>query len=133
MVLAERGFYRGACTSHTGSSLASVALSPCRADGIVDYLPSPFNGGPTVGSNLHYTARAGASIPLGAYPPNQDSIRGDSLQRGAQPRADTPTRCGLLGWSGAAFKRRLRGAERVHADSQVCTSRTEQEHDWYGI
>lgn len=71
-----------------------------RADGIIDYLPSPFNGGPTVGSNLHYTARAGVSILLGAYPPNQDSIRADSIQGAERARTE-----------------RLRQAEQARADS----------------
>jgi outer membrane protein OmpA-like peptidoglycan-associated protein len=57
-----------------------------RADGIVDYVPDPFNG---AGSNVHYSARAGVSVLLGSYPPNQDSIRADSVQRAAQARADS--------------------------------------------
>jgi outer membrane protein OmpA-like peptidoglycan-associated protein len=60
-----------------------------RADGIIDYVPSPFNG---AGSNVHYSARAGLSLLLGSYPPNQDSIRADSVQRVAQARADSTQR-----------------------------------------
>jgi outer membrane protein OmpA-like peptidoglycan-associated protein len=57
-----------------------------RADGIIDYVPTPFN---EAGSNVHYSARAGVSILLGSYPPNQDSIRADSVQRATQARADS--------------------------------------------
>jgi outer membrane protein OmpA-like peptidoglycan-associated protein len=57
-----------------------------RADGIIDFVPTPFNG---AGSNVHYSARAGLSVLLGSYPPNQDSIRADSVQRAAQARADS--------------------------------------------
>jgi outer membrane protein OmpA-like peptidoglycan-associated protein len=57
-----------------------------RADGIIDYVPSPFNG---AGSNVHYSARAGASILLGSYPPNQDSIRADSIERAERARAES--------------------------------------------
>jgi outer membrane protein OmpA-like peptidoglycan-associated protein len=57
-----------------------------RADGIIDYMPDPFNG---AGSNVHYSARAGVSVLLGSYPPNQDSIRADSIQRAAQARTDS--------------------------------------------
>jgi outer membrane protein OmpA-like peptidoglycan-associated protein len=57
-----------------------------RADGIIDYVPSPFNG---AGSNVHYSARAGVSVLLGSYPPNQDSIRADSIQRAERARTDS--------------------------------------------
>jgi len=57
-----------------------------RADGIIDYVPSPFNG---ASSNVHYSARAGASILLGSYPPNQDSIRADSIERAERARAES--------------------------------------------
>jgi outer membrane protein OmpA-like peptidoglycan-associated protein len=56
-----------------------------RADGIIDYVPTPFNG---VGSNVHYSARAGVSVLLGSYPPNQDSIRADSIERAERARAE---------------------------------------------
>jgi outer membrane protein OmpA-like peptidoglycan-associated protein len=56
-----------------------------RADGIIDYVPDPFNG---VGSNVHYSARAGLSVLLGSYPPNQDSIRADSIERAERARAE---------------------------------------------
>jgi outer membrane protein OmpA-like peptidoglycan-associated protein len=56
-----------------------------RADGIIDYVPNPFNG---VGSNVHYSARAGMSVLLGSYPPNQDSIRADSIERAERARTE---------------------------------------------
>jgi outer membrane protein OmpA-like peptidoglycan-associated protein len=68
-----------------------------RADGIIDYVPSPFNG---AGSNVHYSVRAGLSILLGSYPPNQDSIRADSVQRAEQARTES-----------------IRRAEQARADS----------------
>jgi outer membrane protein OmpA-like peptidoglycan-associated protein len=71
-----------------------------RADGIIDYFPSPFNESPTNGSNVHYTVHAGVSILLGSYPPNQDSIRADSIQRAEMAKAE-----------------RQRQAERARADS----------------
>jgi outer membrane protein OmpA-like peptidoglycan-associated protein len=71
-----------------------------RVDGLIDYVPTPFNEGPDVGSNLHYSVRAGASILLGSYPPNQDSIRADSIERAERARAE-----------------RIRLAERARADS----------------
>jgi outer membrane protein OmpA-like peptidoglycan-associated protein len=68
-----------------------------RADGIIDYVPDPFNG---VGSNVHYSARAGMSVLLGSYPPNQDSIRADSIERAERARAEN-----------------IRRLEQVRADS----------------
>jgi outer membrane protein OmpA-like peptidoglycan-associated protein len=59
-----------------------------RLDGLIDYIPTPFNEGPGIGSNLHYSVRAGASILLGSYPPNQDSIRADSIERAERARAE---------------------------------------------
>lgn len=68
-----------------------------RADGIIDYVPSPFTG---AGSNVHYSVRAGLSLLLGSYPPNQDSIRADSVQRAEQARTES-----------------IRRAEQARADS----------------
>jgi len=87
----------------TGLVGLKLGLGPhlgLRADGIIDYMPSPFNESPTEGSNVHYTVRAGVSILLGSYPPNQDSIRADSIQRAERARAE-----------------RLREAEQARADS----------------
>jgi outer membrane protein OmpA-like peptidoglycan-associated protein len=68
-----------------------------RADGIIDYVPDPFNG---VSSNVHYSARAGVSLLFGSYPPNKDSIRADSVERAERARADS-----------------IRSAEQARADS----------------
>ena len=92
-------------TDHGFSGLVGLKLGlsrhlALRADGIIDYLPSPFNEGPTVGSNVHYTVRAGVSILLGSYPPNQDSVRADSIQRFERAQAE-----------------RLRQTEQARADS----------------
>jgi outer membrane protein OmpA-like peptidoglycan-associated protein len=84
-------------TGLVGLKLGLTRHFSLRVDGIVDYVPTPFNG---VGSNLHYSVRGGASILLGSYPPDQDSIRADSVQRAAQARADSVAR-----------------AERARADS----------------
>jgi outer membrane protein OmpA-like peptidoglycan-associated protein len=93
--LTDHGF-----TGLVGLKLGLSRHLGLRADGIIDYMPSPFNESPTEGSNVHYTVRAGVSILLGSYPPNQDSIRADSLQRAERDRAE-----------------RLRRAEQARADS----------------
>jgi outer membrane protein OmpA-like peptidoglycan-associated protein len=75
----------------TGQVGLKLGLSPhfaLRFDGLIDYIPTPFNEGGGVGSNLHYSVRAGASILLGSYPPNQDSIRADSVERAERARAE---------------------------------------------
>jgi outer membrane protein OmpA-like peptidoglycan-associated protein len=72
----------------TGLVGLKLGLSPhfaLRADGIIDFVPTPFNGD---GSNVHYSARAGVSVLLGSYPPNQDSIRADSIERAERARAE---------------------------------------------
>src|SRR6266508_2759099 len=79
-----------------------------RADGIIDYVPDPFNG---VSSNVHYSARVGVSVLLGSYPPNQDSIRADSIQRAEQARAESIRR------AGQARADSLQRAEQARADS----------------
>jgi outer membrane protein OmpA-like peptidoglycan-associated protein/opacity protein-like surface antigen len=73
-------------TGLVGLKLGLSGHVALRADGIVDYVPNPFNG---VGSNVHYSARAGVSILVGPYPPNQDSLRADSVERAAQARVDS--------------------------------------------
>jgi outer membrane protein OmpA-like peptidoglycan-associated protein len=95
----------------TGLVGLKLGLSPhfaLRADGIIDYVPNPFNG---VSSNVHYSARAGVSILLGSYPPNQDSIRADSIQRAEQARAESIRR------AGQARADSLQRAEQARADS----------------
>jgi outer membrane protein OmpA-like peptidoglycan-associated protein len=95
----------------TGLVGLKLGLSPhfaLRADGIIDYVPNPFNG---VSSNVHYSARAGVSILLGSYPPNQDSIRADSIQRAEQARAESIRR------AGQARADSVQRAEQARADS----------------
>ncbi len=82
-----------------------------RADGIIDYLPNPFNEGPGVGSNVHYTARAGVSVLLGSYPLNRDSIRADSIERAGRARADSIRQAEL------ARADSVQRAEQARADS----------------
>jgi outer membrane protein OmpA-like peptidoglycan-associated protein len=95
-------------TGLAGLKLALTRHLSFRADGIIDYIPTPFNG---AGSNLHYTARAGLSILLGSYPPNQDSIRADSIQRAERARADSVQR------AAQAKADSVRRAEQARADS----------------
>jgi outer membrane protein OmpA-like peptidoglycan-associated protein/opacity protein-like surface antigen len=89
-----------------------------RADGIIDYVPSPFNG---AGSNVHYSARAGVSILFGSYPPNQDSIRADSVQRAERARTESIRR------AEAARADSVQRAAQARADSiqQVERARTD--------
>ena len=93
-----------------------------RADGIIDYLPSPFNESPTEGSNVHYSVRAGLSILLGSYPPNQDSIRADSIQRAERDRAEhirraEQARADSIQRAAQARTDSLQRIERARADS----------------
>jgi outer membrane protein OmpA-like peptidoglycan-associated protein len=110
-----------------------------RADGLLDYVPDPFNG---AGSNVHYSVHAGLSLLLGSYPPNKDSIRADSVeraerartesirlaeqaradsvQRAAQARADSIQRVGQARTDSitqAAVQDSLRAAEQARQDS----------------
>jgi outer membrane protein OmpA-like peptidoglycan-associated protein len=95
-------------TGLVGLKLGLTRHLALRADGIIDYVPTPFNG---ASSNLHYTARAGLSILLGSYPPNQDSIRADSIQRAERARADSVQR------AAQAKSDSVRRAEQARADS----------------
>jgi outer membrane protein OmpA-like peptidoglycan-associated protein len=95
-------------TGLVGLKLALTRHLSLRTDGIIDYIPTPFNG---ASSNLHYTARAGLSILLGSYPPNQDSIRADSIQRAERARADSIQR------AAQAKADSTRRAEQARADS----------------
>jgi outer membrane protein OmpA-like peptidoglycan-associated protein len=89
-----------------------------RADGLIDYFPSPFNESPTNGANVHYSVRAGLSILLGKYPPNQDSIRADSIQRAEQAkRLAERARADSIQRAAQARTDSIQRAERARADS----------------
>jgi len=98
-----------------------LGLSPhvgLRADGLIDYFPSPFNESPTNGANVHYSVRAGLSILLGKYPPNQDSIRADSIQRAEQAkRLAERARADSIQRAAQARTDSIQRAERARADS----------------
>jgi outer membrane protein OmpA-like peptidoglycan-associated protein/opacity protein-like surface antigen len=95
-------------TGLVGLKFALTRHLSLRTDGIIDYVPTPFNG---ASSNLHYTVRAGLSMLLGSYPPNQDSIRADSIQRAERARADSVQR------AERARADSTRMAEQARADS----------------
>jgi outer membrane protein OmpA-like peptidoglycan-associated protein len=89
-----------------------------RADGLIDYFPSPFNESPTNSANVHYSVRAGLSILLGKYPPNQDSIRADSIQRAEQAkRLAERARADSIQRAAQARTDSIQRAERARADS----------------
>jgi outer membrane protein OmpA-like peptidoglycan-associated protein len=89
-----------------------------RADGLIDYFPSPFNESPTNGANVHYSVRAGLSILVGKYPPNQDSIRADSIQRAEQAkRLAERARADSIQLAAQARTDSIQRAERARADS----------------
>jgi outer membrane protein OmpA-like peptidoglycan-associated protein len=103
-------------TDHGATGLVGFKLGltrhlALRADGIVDYLPSPFNEGPTVESNVHYTARAGLSILIGSRRSDRHDIRADSSEDTEQGRADT------IQQVEQARIDSIRSAERLRADS----------------
>jgi outer membrane protein OmpA-like peptidoglycan-associated protein len=109
----------------TGLVGLKLGLSPhfgLRADGIIDYMPSPFNESPTNGSDVHFTVRAGVAVLLGSYPPNQDSIRADSIQRAERARAEQirlaeQARADSIQRAAQARTDSVQRAERARADS----------------